>query len=524
MQTGDWLRISAILAVALGLRLWAFDWGLPNPLRSQSLHPDEPFGVSAMLQMTTDPLMHRPGNKFAFVKGCGYFNSGMAVIVAAKALGAIHLDQQNQPSDLTNLRRCYLAARMVSLLFSLGTVVLIFLSARLLFGPRVAEIAAAIEAISPLPVINAHWATPDCAQAFWILLCLYLAGRSIRDRRWLAAAGLVAGMAGAFKYPGLSALLIVWAAALLFQPQERSRRLVLALLSLPLAAAGFLLFSPAVLVEPAGFAQGLALDNSLVNQSYVDLAGNVLRYPTYLVKTTGLILPLWALAAILYSLVRPRRETWLILAWLLPYIAIMTSSWFIVTRYAVPWMAVLSLLMARMAVELIDLSQPRRKFWTSAGFALAGLLILGVTLLHLRTMTRTDPRDLAAQWIPDHIPPGAAVAITLSHAGDESFVVPVDRKQYQVLPLFFRPDIDASTYLDRPFLYLATNERAWAEGAQPRHPSQALFWRQVMDSNHWELLVRFANRPSWPGLLLRDPLPEDLYYLYQETRIYKRYP
>jgi 4-amino-4-deoxy-L-arabinose transferase-like glycosyltransferase len=356
------------------------------------------------------------------------------------------------------------------------------------------------------------------------MVCLYLVARSAWDWRWLLAGILAAGVGAAFKYPGASALVLVFAAAWFLDPEHRYRRIALAGLGLPLFVVGFLLFFPAVLTDPAKLIAVLRFDSTYAGGVAWDSVRHILQYPWFLAKTTGVILPLWGLAAILYSLVRPRREAWIILCWLLPYLAFMTSSWFVVARYALPWVSVLGLLMARVTKELLDRTQPRFRPWTIAGFSLAGLLILAPTCVHLRTMSRPDPRNLAAAWIRIHVPLHAAVAATPSFNHDRFFVVTLDPEQYQITPLSFRKDQDASSYLAQPFRLLAANERAWAQGFLPRSPSQTLFWKQVMESKDWELLARFSNRPAWPGLFLHGQLPEDFCYLYQETRIYQRNP
>jgi len=52
--------------------------------------------------------------------------------------------------------------------------------------------------------------------------------------------------------------------------------------------------------------------------------------------------------------------------------------------------------------------------------------------------------------------------------------------------------------------------------------SQARFWQEVNDPSRWMMAARFANRPRWPGVLLRGWLPEDMYYLYLDVKIYRR--
>jgi hypothetical protein len=518
-RPGAPLRIGLIVALALALRLFALGWGIPTATHS-SFHPDEGAGIGAILQLWDDPR-HLSTSYFAATKGTGFFYTGMAAMMLGSSVGWLG-PKGTSFTGPEEVREGFLYLRSLTVMFSLGTVFLVFLIGRRLFGPAVGELAALLEAVSPVSAINAHYIKTDCPEAFWVTLTLYLAVRSARDRRWLLAAMFTAGVAGAFKYPGISAAVLVAAAAWLFAPEDRSRRLRLTLYSLPLLAAGFFLFCPGALLEPGIFLRGLTgeVGRKVATGSALAPAGRVLAYPFRLMRGVGIALPLGALVGVAYSLLRRRAESWLLLAWLLPYAAVMSSSAVVLVRYAVPMMPVAGLLLARAALEFGSEDRSTRRF-VRAGMGVFAAAVLLVTLVHLRTMSRPDPRELAGQWIRSHIQSGEAIAITPSHNGDQFFTVPVNPVAYRVTALDLQPKADASTYLDGPFNYLAVNEQATLD-TQPRHTSQTAFWLQIGDPARWKLLTRFTNRPAWPGLFLRGAMPEDMYYLYQETRIYER--
>lgn len=520
LSPGRLPRFGAIMGLAIILRLIALDWGIPGDAHGP-YHPDEINGIRGIYQFWNDPL-HLEATYFVSTKGAGYFYTGLAMVALGSKLGMLppKFAKINRPKDL---RRVYLGIRSVTVAFSLGTVALVFFIGRRLFGPRTAELAAAIEAFNPISVINAHYIKTDSPEAFWVALALAFAVWSVRDRRWLAVSMFTAGVAGAFKYPGISALIFPLAAAVLLRPEDRRSRFKTAFLSLPLLVVGFVVFYPGAVTDFQSFHEGLTGEagRKMLTEWHIPLV-RILGYPFALAQANGVVLALWAWAAMAYALIRRRSEGLLLLAWLIPYLLLMSSSVVVLVRYAVPMMPVMALLMAAMTERIIE-SRPTWSGRIRAAAALALASILFVTGLHLRTMLRPDPRELAARWLAVGVPRGETVAITPSHGGDIFFTVQVDRSLHRQLELYFRPEQDASDYLAEDFRWLAASEQAWLKN-WVRHPSQELFWDELADPARWDLVASFDNHPRWPGVLLRGRLPEDMYYLYMEIRIFRRRP
>jgi 4-amino-4-deoxy-L-arabinose transferase-like glycosyltransferase len=356
------------------------------------------------------------------------------------------------------------------------------------------------------------------------MVTYYLSARSTNNRLWLPGAIFTSGLAAAFKYPGASALIMPLAAAFLLDPAQRSGRVKIFMLGLPLFAVGFAAAFPSLLLSPQALYHGLTAEvgYKVASGSAQEALLRMIRYPWYVTKATGAVFMLWALAAVVYSLVRPRRETWVLLVWLVPYAAVMASSSMVVIRYMVPEVPVLGLLMARLSSELWVNAAALRRRVIYIGTLVALLAVILATLVHFKALLSPDPRDRAAEWISNVVLSGNTVAITPSHNGDAFSIASIDPRKYSTLRLDMRADRDVSTYINLPFRFLAANERAWQQLDSPKHPSHDLFWREVMESGRFELKARFQNRPAWPGVLLYGRLPEDLNYIYQETRIYRR--
>ncbi len=128
--------------------------------------------------------------------------------------------------DWDNYEHLTLVGRFLSGLWSMGTLLLTFLLARLLFaaslGRNRAEaiglLATAFLAVSVLDIQLAHFAAFDVALTFFITLAVYMAVRLMRSGKWTTAVGLGAaiGLALACKISAAPVALAAVVAALLY--------------------------------------------------------------------------------------------------------------------------------------------------------------------------------------------------------------------------------------------------------------------------------------------------------------------
>ena len=190
-----WLRtpaapywiLSVILLVGAYLRLSHINWDMGT-----HVHPDEnfltmvsssmrlPTGLREFLDSTASPMS--PYNN-----GFGLFVYGTLPIfivrVAAEFLN--HLNQAGQywtfapgsAVDLTGYGGVYLVGRAISALFDLGSVLLLFVLGRRLYGVKVGLLAATLYAFTALPLQQSHFYTVDTFGTFFSLLTLYFAIR-----------------------------------------------------------------------------------------------------------------------------------------------------------------------------------------------------------------------------------------------------------------------------------------------------------------------------------------------------------
>ncbi len=120
---------------------------------------------------------------------------------------------QTNPVDVRNV------GRMLSMLFDLASIIVVFFIGWRLFSQRVGLLAALFYAVSVLPIQLAHFFTVDATTGFFTLLAIYWAIRIAQDGGWgsFVALGLSIGAAmacritlGTLALVGVLAVLVRW--------------------------------------------------------------------------------------------------------------------------------------------------------------------------------------------------------------------------------------------------------------------------------------------------------------------------
>jgi 4-amino-4-deoxy-L-arabinose transferase-like glycosyltransferase len=147
-----------------------------------------------------------------------------------------------------------LAGRIMSVLASMGTVVLTGVLAHSLAGPYAGAAAVSLAAVTPALVIRGTYATVDPYAAVFVVACLIVTDRSrtsLRPGLLSLLAGCFAGFAFASKYPEAIVSIAFGVTTLLqrIQWREKVRRIALAAMGL---ALGALVAMPALAGHPRG--------------------------------------------------------------------------------------------------------------------------------------------------------------------------------------------------------------------------------------------------------------------------------
>ncbi len=356
---GPYVGLAALLLLAAVLRLVGIDYGLPFPL----LNPDERTIV---------------GTGWRMVHGGGLdphrfdYPSLLMELVA--------------PLQAWHAAPWYLGGRIVAVLLGLGGVAAAWWLGRAAYGDLAAFVAAAATAVATTHVAYSRVAVTDVPLTLGVSACLALA---VAGR--IELAGVAAGLAASFKYPGV--LLVV---PLVVAGWGRWRALATAL---GLAAVSFALTSPYAVVHAGRTWGDLRRVGRLAREGWLGFehdppaaaafAGRLWDGlgPFVLVGVAGLAAAL---------LVRRRPDLVLasfVLVWYVQLLPVRAHF----DRYTLPLVPVLGALAGRLR-----------------SLAPVSLLLLVVPLTwsvrDASRLTRTDTRVVALHWIEDHVPAGTRVA------------------------------------------------------------------------------------------------------------------
>ncbi|MCC7495810.1 MAG: glycosyltransferase family 39 protein [Fimbriimonadaceae bacterium] len=387
-----------VLALAAVGRLLGIDWALPGELHRYSYHPDEWQVVETALRivLTGDANPH-------------FFNYPSAQIY----LTALVLALTGAAGG--SLGSAYLTARLLTVALSLLAVVATWRLGRRLGGPAVGLGAAALLAVLPLAVVNAHFATVDAALACWVALTLWAAvvvAQAPPDQQpWrpLLAGAVTAGLAAGTKYNGLLVLLPL---LLALSQQTGWRAARLAAPSLAASAVTLLTFvatSPFVWIDP--LAAGQIRFELLVHPRETNLYQGVgpgwwFHLKENLPTGTGWLFTALSLLAV--PAVARQRAAWPLLLWLALAGGSLLGTRELFLRY---WLPLLPALCVTVALLPAAVAPPRRQRVVLALLLLAAAESALAARAYAALLARPDARDQAATWCRQQIPVGETVAI-----------------------------------------------------------------------------------------------------------------
>lgn len=330
-----------------------------------------------------------------------------------------------------------LITRTVTAAMGAGAVVPVFVAARRVAGPAAAGLAGGLIALCPLFLRVAHLNISDVAGAFFAALTVMECARLLdgESRRGYLLAGLWSGLAAGGKYPaGVASVAVagVWLGRRLgrrgaglsseedAEGDDAARAAPWGLLWAALASiAAFLATTPSFLAFPDAIVRGEGADVLFGLRQYAEAgwtgvvrASNAGYYAGQVLHAFGVPAVALGLTGILALAPRDRRR----LTWLLPfpvaYLALMLAMRIAVARNLLPVLPALAVILGAGAVGWIRLLERRL---SSRAAVVTLVAVLCLTLPAWRTtgqtirFARPTTRELAAAWIPEHLPPGSAL-------------------------------------------------------------------------------------------------------------------
>jgi 4-amino-4-deoxy-L-arabinose transferase-like glycosyltransferase len=448
------LVLAGICAVALGLRLWGKDYGIPEA----KARPDEELTAARAHVMLARGDLHPVDHAYP----------GLLKYVDAAALAA-YVGYHRLTGDYDRLFDFlfdaavlrpglhYRIARTVTVIFGVATVLAVFFLARRGYDSRAAGLFAAVAlATCYLHARDSRFATVDVPMTFFITLAMLFAVKATEDFRVRSfmLIGLFSGLAAATKYN--AGLVAIGACVVVLWPRE-DRPGIPAMVG-RLAVTGGVLVGTFALVSPYTFLEYPAVLAKVESMRQMLYAGEGPRSVWAHLRVTfpdgfGWPLFLLGLVGISRGLWRRRPVDAVMLAFAVPFFFIVAGTRWTFPRYLIPLIPIFAVFAGETARWLVDLL-PSRARSAATAIAVVVLALFGVrsTIAFDRVASRKDTRVLAAEWVAGNLPKRSVVVVC---RGIGAPTINEDRRR----PPAFEPRlVDCSPRAVRGARYLITHE------------------------------------------------------------------
>lgn len=487
-----YLSLGGVLLLALLLRLYGIDWGLPTALHpNHTYHPDEvPLLVWSQWlsqgQLIAKQFIYGGTFYFVILRACLYFGGLLEGILG----------------ELGILASAILVARYLQVVLALVAVLLVYEAGRLFYDRRTGLVAALILALAPAHIIATQTVRPDAIAAFMVALIVLLTAKlwvagPLQRTRLLMYSATVIGAAAAFRLPLIAFGLLPVATYAISRHQTLGGPYWKLLLDRNLIWLGLIavltysVLSPHTLMHPEALMVGIQVTASYETAVFPDAAGRgpiffqyawrllhqALGYPAYFLAIVGMA----------YMLVRRLPQDKLLLAGIALYFAMLAAVTLTFVRYTVPLIPLLALSGGVAVVRLLD--QHRRGpvrivAYTVAGFAVGWTLIANLAFLHV--VASKNVRETAGEWIAANIPAGESVLFIQQYDGDVFFNPPMSPRHRNLIALLQEGADGKGVLSETGAHYLVLHELIYAdmERLGDRHPRREIrdLGRAILDS------------------------------------------
>jgi len=437
----------------------------------------------------------------------------------------------------------YRAIRLLSILFSLASLALVWHLGKRLYDPFTAALAALFFVATPALIQAAHFATVDGLHTLLCLAAFALMLRAFSSEHWLpyALAGLAIGAAGAVRLNGLLLGPVLVAGHFAAHGWAAWRRPGIWVAGLTALGAlvllqPYLLFDPAILTradgtDDLGFSLKVAQGEILRPWTVADLHTiPYLHYATDLLPlAVGWPLALGILAAIPFALWKRRQTSALLLFFCGLYFLQMGGLHTKHVRYLLPMLPFLLLVTADFCTQLERVRQ--RAGWALGGILASAALVYGLAFSSI--YTREDSRIQAARWIVENVPEGTTVAGERGGFSMDPLVRSLRRptRLLNTATLFeSRGYMTCSAALSHlrnrllgvEYIALVDVNRYQQFGSAPkRMPATAAFYRRLVAGElGYSVEGRFKNDPALGPLRFADEGSEPSFTGYDHPAVY----
>jgi 4-amino-4-deoxy-L-arabinose transferase-like glycosyltransferase len=503
-----------IIVLALAVRICGISFGLPY-----LYHVDEERFAGISLQFLKGDL----NPHFFYVPSLfTYLVAGIWKIafLVGKIFGKFQTTAQFIDSFYRDPTTFMILGRMISILLSVGTILLIYLLGKKIYNPKVGLIAALFLIFSPEFNKISHYLNPDGPMVFFLVLSFFFIWRIYQTgkTKFYILAGFAAGLAFATKYGG-HVLFIPLFLAHLFHGLEARKSLKNIFFSIPLVLSGlffvlaFFMSCPFVLLDFRTFWGHFKWQSAhLYTLGHYGTSAEQPAWLFYLLygfkENMGKFSQFLVLGGVISGLFKHQKKEFILFSF--PLILFLTIGMWktYATRYLLPTTPFfiligayfLDFLLAKIRAALSRL-RPKLSFLTERKGILEGAIVLlfllspGLSIAKFDyLLTQPDTRTVAKDWIEANLPPGTKIAY-------EQYCPPLSPQRYR---LYFKPpslsQVDLEWLSGRRIKYVIISDIIYSRFTRyPKEfPNQANFYKALDEK---AILVK-TFEPKWDEYLV----------------------
>ncbi len=444
-----------ILILGVALRIWNINWDLPEIYEEAY-----PFRTAWNFWNWNGTGFDFNPHIFNYAALSFYFQFVIQVIHFCIGwivglypnLQAFHQAFDKDPTSFI------IMARLGSIIFDIGTIIITYYLGKLIFGKTPALLAAAFTSVNVLHIKESHLVNVDTPLTFFIMLsifCIYQV-YNIDSKKWYLLSGLCIGLASATKYTGailIPFLLIVH--MMKTKPITQSVRSLIRvniLSAIGLSGIVFILLNPYIILSFKEFYERFSfLSYNVISYGHLGVVSSESSIGFYLLHSIplhlGLPLMIVVVASIIFMLFRKQKHQSILL--IIPFLyLIVISLWeYRADRYLLPLFPIFMLIgsfglvsfyewlrkiLERQFPEGVVQSKIFRFGWQLA----IGLLII-IPMIQSVNRYQTshslpDTRTVAKDWITKNVPAGIGIATT-------QFGIELSNDQFRILRIPYHP-------------------------------------------------------------------------------------
>lgn len=327
-----WGIMIFIFVLAFTLRIVGIDWGMPH----NNLHPDEVIIFDQAYQCTLNHNFEvkqylRP-NHVTIKLNTLLYTGIQEFYFAPQGKNDFALNYSENFAMFTT------ASRIMIALFSMGTVILAYLTAAF-WGKRQALFATLLFAIFPSFIEHSHYITPDIPLLFFLMGVLWAALRYMNKPAvcWLFWMSFFTALATCEKYPGIYGCVIIAIAVCVTQIKKPIKIVKDGFLAIIFVVLGILAVSPILIIDLKTVLEVMAGQNKQhhLGADGLNFGQTLIYYAKTAAEHLGLVLTLSSIYGIVKSFKENIKSTLILLTFLIYIfpISMLSVHW---ERYTLP--------------------------------------------------------------------------------------------------------------------------------------------------------------------------------------------